>query len=526
MWNAASTRGRLHSAALVGVIALLVVALSPAAAGGDNAAKGPKGPETPTGLQVVGTSSSSVSLSWSASKRAAGYAVFRNDTEVGRTGTTRYTIASLACGTGYLLAVEAYDAAGRRSERASIPASTSTCSSSPPPAGDSSPPTAPSGLEATSVSSTGISVTWAPSADNVGVAGYGVYVGGSLVGSTPTTSYALSGLSCATSYTIQVDAFDAAKNRSSRTGIAVSTAACSPSPTGLWPANPYPAGSIWNPTQGIPAGVTVDPSSSSLVSALVGQLGTPLLTLRRYATAVAVVNGGESRYSIPCTKYSCNVERWGSIPVPAGARPDPGGDGHLAVLDYANGREWGFWQAVYNATGDTWSTSSGHALLFSERAAPASVAGLDDANFPGVAGIVTPEELASGEIRHPLVFATPARGSGSPRCPATVNSGSGSSGIVNGMWFQLDPSLDVESLALKRWEKTIAKALQRYGMFVRDGSSGTTDIIGENPVNRGSSRWDLVENDDGSQAFSSSASYAYFSSGFPWSKLRVLRSPC
>jgi hypothetical protein len=94
------------------------------------------------------------------------------------------------------------------------------------------------------------------------------------------------------------------------------------------------------------------------------------------------------------------------------------------------------------------------------------------------------------------------------------------------MWFQLDPSVNVEALPLKRWEKTIAKALQRYGMFVRDGASGTTDLIGENPINRGSDKWNLVKNDDGSQAFSSTAKYAYFSSGFPWSKLRVLAAPC
>jgi hypothetical protein len=250
------------------------------------------------------------------------------------------------------------------------------------------------------------------------------------------------------------------------------------------------------------------------------------LTLRRYAVAVAVVRGGEHLYKVPCTEYRCNVSRWGAIPIPRGTTPDPGSDGHLAVLNYGKKREWGFWKAAYDSNADTWSAGSGHALPFSKRSAPSSISGLNDANFPAVAGIVTPEELAAGHIRHPLVFQTPARGSGRPRCPATVNSGSGRSGIVNGMWFQLDPSVNVEALPIKRWEKTIARALQRYGMFVRDGADGTTDIIGENPINRGSARWNLVKNDDGSRAFGLGDDYGYFSSGFPWSRLRVLAPPC
>jgi hypothetical protein len=376
-----------------------------------------------------------------------------------------------------------------------------------------------------------VSVVWGPSTDNVGVVGYRTYLDGAAVGTTSGTTYVFAGLLCGTSYTVDVEAYDAAGNRSPAARLLASTTACTVSPpstppSAVWPANPYPLGSLWNPVQNLADSARVDPNSSAYVSTLLSRLGTPLLTLRRYGTAVAVARSGSPFYSVPCTKYACNVMRFGSIPISTGTKPDPGGDGHLAILDYASGREWGFWQAKYDASTDRWSASSGHAIYLSERSVPPSVAGLNDANFPAVAGIVTPEELAAGEIRHPLVFQTPARGSGAPRCPATVNSGSGSGGIVNGMWFQLDPSVKVEALPLKRWEKTIARALQRYGMFVRDGSSGTTDIVGENPVNRGSSKWDLVKNDDGSQAFSSTANYAYFSSGFPWSKLRVLSAPC
>ncbi len=45
---------------------------------------------------------------------------------------------------------------------------------------------------------------------NVGVAGYGAYRNGSLAGSTNSTSYTVSGLTCGTGYTLAVDAYDAA----------------------------------------------------------------------------------------------------------------------------------------------------------------------------------------------------------------------------------------------------------------------------------------------------------------------------
>jgi hypothetical protein len=408
-----------------------------------------------------------------------------------------------------------------------------TSSGTPAPSGsDTVAPSAPTELRTAGTSATSLSVAWRASTDNVGVAGYRTYLNGAATGTTSGTTYVFAGLLCGTSYTIDVEAYDAAGNRSPAARLLASTLACSASspstspPSAVWPTNPYPLGSLWNPVQALAESARVDPNSSAYVSRFLSNMGTPLFTLRRYGTAVAVATSSDPLYSVPCTKYSCNVMRFGSIPIPAGTKPDPGGDGHLAILDYASGREWGFWQASYDPSTDRWSASSGHAISFSELSVPPSVAGLNDANFPGVAGIVTPEELASGEIRHPLVFQTPARGSGAPRCPATVNSGSGSGGIVNGMWFQLDPSVNVDALPLKRWEKAIARALQRYGMFVRDGASGTTDLIGENPINRGSDKWNLVKNDDGSQAFSSTAKYAYFSSGFPWSKLRVLAAPC
>src|SRR5207249_955887 len=94
-------------------------------------------------------------------------------------------------------------------------ASTSPCAGS----ADATPPTAPSNLAATSATATSITVSWTASNDNVGVVGYGRYVTGALVSSGTGTGYVFTGLNCATGYTLAVDAYDAAGNRSGKTQI-------------------------------------------------------------------------------------------------------------------------------------------------------------------------------------------------------------------------------------------------------------------------------------------------------------------
>ena len=181
-------------------------------------------PTTPSGLSLSGASAGSVSLAWQPSSdnlAVAGYDLYLNGTRVGATSATAYTFSNLGCGTSYMLGVDAYDAAGNRSQPASVLASTSACN-------DASAPTAPSLLWQTDAGATSISLAWSGSLDNVGVIGYGVYLDGSRVGSTSWTSFTLFGLACGRSYTVAVDAFDAAGNRSAQTSVVAATGPCAP----------------------------------------------------------------------------------------------------------------------------------------------------------------------------------------------------------------------------------------------------------------------------------------------------------
>ncbi len=95
-----------------------------------------------------------------------------------------------------------------------IQANTHPGDASSHPAGDTTPPSAPTNLTATAVSSMRIDLTWTASTDNVGVAHYKVYRGASVVAQPTATSWSDMGLSPATLYQYHVTAVDAASNES------------------------------------------------------------------------------------------------------------------------------------------------------------------------------------------------------------------------------------------------------------------------------------------------------------------------
>jgi hypothetical protein len=102
-----------------------------------------------------------------------------------------------------------------------------TGSSSTPVPVDVTPPSVPSGLTVTGTSSSTVGISWTASTDGVGVLGYDVFVNGARVGTSAGTSYTFGGLVCGTTYTLGVDAFDAAGNASQAASVSGSTGSCS-----------------------------------------------------------------------------------------------------------------------------------------------------------------------------------------------------------------------------------------------------------------------------------------------------------
>jgi chitodextrinase len=195
-------------------------------------------PSAPGGLSIGAATTTTIDLTWTAAidnVGVTGYGVYVNGTLVQTATALRASVSALACGTGYTLAVDAVDAAGNRSAKATVVGTTAACP-------DTQPPTAPANLATTSRTATSIALSWSSSNDNVGVVGYGLYRNGTPVGTSTVTTGIFSGLTCNTSYSLAIDAYDAAGNRSQKTATLVTTTACpdtsSPTmPTGLAAAN-------------------------------------------------------------------------------------------------------------------------------------------------------------------------------------------------------------------------------------------------------------------------------------------------
>ncbi|WP_162089131.1 reprolysin-like metallopeptidase [Chryseobacterium aquaeductus] len=90
---------------------------------------------------------------------------------------------------------------------------------------DTVAPTAPT-LSASGTTSTSTNLSWSGATDAVGVTGYDVYQGSSLIGNTASTSYTVTSLSPSTTYSFSVRAKDAAGNIStSSNSVSITTLA-------------------------------------------------------------------------------------------------------------------------------------------------------------------------------------------------------------------------------------------------------------------------------------------------------------
>jgi chitodextrinase len=91
------------------------------------------------------------------------------------------------------------------------------------PTEDTTSPSNPTNLIATTISSSQIDLSWNVSTDNVGVAGYKIFRNGMQITTTTNTAYSDTSLSPSTTYTYAVSAYDATANESGQSNQATAT---------------------------------------------------------------------------------------------------------------------------------------------------------------------------------------------------------------------------------------------------------------------------------------------------------------
>jgi chitinase len=164
-------------------------------------------PSVPSNLSW-GNDGMTVTLSWGASTDdtgVAGYDLYFGSFFLGTFQETSVSLIGFKSGTPYNFTVKARDAAGNVSAASNQTTVLLTFD-------DTIPPSAPSNLKTTSVTSSSVSLSWTASTDNVGVVVYQVYRDGMVASTVTAPKATLSGLSMGTSYTFAVTAIDAAGN--------------------------------------------------------------------------------------------------------------------------------------------------------------------------------------------------------------------------------------------------------------------------------------------------------------------------
>ncbi len=174
-------------------------------------------PTVPTNLDAVAISGTQVDLTWTASTDnvgVTGYRIYRNGSPIGTSLTNSYSDYTCTSMTTYTYRVTAYDAADNESAQ-SDPDQVTTP--------DSTPPTVPTNLSATAVSTSRIDLSWSASTDNVGVTHYKIYRDGGYLTSVIGTSHSDVTCDSNTLYTYRVTACDAAENESAQSAPASAT---------------------------------------------------------------------------------------------------------------------------------------------------------------------------------------------------------------------------------------------------------------------------------------------------------------
>lgn len=181
-------------------------------------------PTAPANLSSTAVTSTSITLAWNASTDntgVTGYDVYQGTALKGSvSGTTlSYTASGLSASTSYTFTVKAKDAAGNISSASNA----LTVITSATGGGDTQAPTAPTNLIVSATTSSAVSLLWTASSDNVGVTGYDVYQGNSVVASVTGTSVTITGLAANTAYAFKVTAKDAAGNVSAASAVVNAT---------------------------------------------------------------------------------------------------------------------------------------------------------------------------------------------------------------------------------------------------------------------------------------------------------------
>jgi hypothetical protein len=190
-------------------------------------------------------------------------------------------------------------------------------------------------------------------------------------------------------------------------------------------------------------------------------------------------------YRPDCDHVKVPVPKGGALEGERGYACSDDGDCHLIVFDRHKGKLFEMWRA--NIRGDTFRGGC-LAVWDLKRSYGPSGRGLgcssaDAAGLPIAPLLATPDEVAAGEIRHALRFILPnprirSRVFIQPATHSTPATSGGPHAPPYGALFRLRADYPVDTLESKG-ARVIARALQRYGMYLADAGNITLTVMSD-----------------------------------------------
>ncbi len=291
--------------------------------------------------------------------------------------------------------------------------------------------------------------------------------------------------------------------------------------------------SFWNEPPASDAPVA--PNSASMIGALTAQVDHELLVGN--GPWINTTSSGVPVYTVPPGQPGVQVElthhgpdaalssAWHAVPLPGDAQPAAGSDADLVVWQPSSERLWEFWQLA--RTAGRWSASWGGAMqnvqsqqgVYGPAVWPEAKAwwGVTATSLSLVGGLISLEDLKHGEINHALSIAIPNPRAETYAPPAHRDDGSSPApaSLPEGAHLRLKPSLDLAALHLPGLTLMLARAAQRYGIFVTDRAPNIA-FYAQDPTPTGSNPY------TGANGFFEGQSPRTLLSSFPWSQLEVL----
>jgi hypothetical protein len=283
---------------------------------------------------------------------------------------------------------------------------------------------------------------------------------------------------------------------------------------------PFASNSFWN--KPVPRSAAIDRRSKALVATLAAQVAEnkAWVNTYRYSSPVYLAAPRQPETRVTLDKPSASLSAaFESVPLPRNAIPARGADAQLVVWQPATDSLWEFsklarrrdgWHALWGGRMTGVSASPG---WFEENNWGSTATGL-----PLLGGLITLDDLRRGRINHALAIGVTRARSHVWSWPARRTDGAtdNRSAIPEGTRFRLDPTLNLDRIAMPRATRMIAEASQRYGIVVRDKTGSSVTFEAEDATRFGTDPY------YGRGGWFRGRSPSALLASFPWSRLQAL----